>query len=145
MEISCPVSPERVNENVVRIIAFFVALIGICCVAVNNYYLIIFLFLDFGLRAFTSGRWSLLRNIANAIVKLFSISTKPTDLAPKKFAAKMGFIFCIVIYGSVLFQFSLAPLILTAILIAFAILESIFGICIGCHIYTLFQLARKKK
>lgn len=53
MELSCPVSAERVNENVVRIIAFMVAVIAIACVVFSNYWAIVFLIFDFALRAFT--------------------------------------------------------------------------------------------
>jgi len=49
MELSCPISAERINENVVRIIAFMVAVIATACLIFGNYWAIVFLILPAGL------------------------------------------------------------------------------------------------
>ena len=144
MELSCPVSAERVNENVIRIIAAFAVLIAIYSVLYLNFYAIIFLTLDFATRAFTSGKFSLLKFLALEITKKLSIANKPTDLAPKKFAATLGFVFCAVIFVCYLFNFLYAAIALTIVLIAFAILESVFAICVGCYVYSFWQSIFKK-
>ncbi len=144
MDISCPVSEERINENVVRIIAATVLLIGIFCVWSGNYFAIFFLVLDFCVRSFTSGKLSLLRAIAIKLVKIFGIPMKQTDLAPKKFAARMGFFFCVAIVLLLMFQLTSFVMALTVVLICFATLESVFAICVGCHIYSLWQHLYKK-
>jgi len=84
MDVSCPVSTNKVNEIVIRIIALMVAIVGIACLIVNNYTAIFFLMVDFGIRTFTSGKFSLLKIIALQIFKNISTPTKLTDLAPKK-------------------------------------------------------------
>ncbi|WP_029275381.1 DUF4395 domain-containing protein [Pedobacter borealis] len=144
MELSCPVSAERVNENVVRIIAFIVAVIAITCVVFSNYWAIVFLIFDFALRAFTIGKFSLLKFIAIKISDALSLSPKMKDLAPKKFAATLGFGFCLLITAVFLFDFYNAALIFTSIMIVFALLESLFAICIGCYIYSFLQIFTKK-
>lgn len=144
MEVSCPISAERVNENVVRIIAAMVVVIASYSVLYLNFYAIIFLTVDFATRAFTSGKLSLLKFIALKIVKGLAIANKPTDLAPKKFAATLGFAFCAIIGLCYLFQFYYAVIALTIVLIVFAILESVFAICVGCYVYSFWQSIFKK-
>lgn len=144
MELSCPVSAERVNENVVRIIAFTVALMAIASMIFANYWAIVFLIFDFGLRAFTTGKLSPLKFIAIKISDGLSLSPKMKDLAPKKFAATLGFIFCLLITTTFLFDFYTLALILTSIMTVFALLESLFAICVGCHIYSFLQVFTKK-
>lgn len=144
MELSCPVSAERVNENVVRIIAFTVALMAIASMIFANYWAIVFLIFDFALRAFTTGKLSPLKFIAIKISDGLSLSPKMKDLAPKKFAATLGFIFCLLITATFLFDFYTLALILTSIMTVFALLESLFAICVGCHIYSFLQVFTKK-
>jgi hypothetical protein len=144
MELSCPISAERVNENVVRIIAFIVAVIAIACITFSNYWAIVFLLFDFALRAFTPGKFSLLKFIALKISNALSISPKMKDLAPKKFAATLGFGFCLLITATFLFNFYTLALILTSIMIVFALLESLFAVCVGCYIYSFLQVFTKK-
>ncbi|WP_316827637.1 DUF4395 domain-containing protein [Pedobacter miscanthi] len=144
MELSCPISAERVNENVVRIIAFIVALIAIACITFSNYWAIVFLLLDFALRAFTSGKFSLLKFIALKISSTLSLSPKMKDLAPKKFAATLGFGFCLLITAMFLLDFYAIALILTSIMTVFALLESLFAVCVGCYIYSFLQIFAKK-
>ena len=145
MELSCPISAERINENVVRIIAFEVALIGSVCIYFSNYWAIFFLLTDFALRAFTSGKLSLLKFIAIKIFKSLDLKLQLTDLAPKRFAATLGFVFCLMIATSSIFNFFDSALILTSVMIVFALLESLLGICVGCYVYTFFRLIKRNK
>lgn len=144
MEISCPVSSERINENVVRLIALMVAIIGVYSLLFVNFYAIIFLMVDFSTRAFTSGKFSLLRFIAIKLFKLFSLPTKLTDLAPKKFAATLGFVFCLVIGVFYFFNQIYIAIGLTVLILLFAILESVFAICVGCYVYSLWHSISKR-
>jgi hypothetical protein len=145
MEVSCPISPYRVNEIVVRIIAFFVVLLGIACLLTQNYYAIFLLTIDFAIRAFTSGKLSLLKILSLQIFKVISVQEKLTDLAPKKFAAILGFMFCLFISLLYLFHFYNGATILTLILIVFAVLESMFAVCVGCYLYTFLKKIGYKK
>ncbi|KQS35868.1 DUF4395 domain-containing protein [Pedobacter sp. Leaf194] len=145
MELSCPISAERVNESVVRIVAFMVAMIAICCIAFSNYWAISLLAVDFAARAFGNGKFSLLKLIAVNISKALHLKPTMTDLAPKKFAATMGFAFCLLITATFLFSFSTATLILISIMVMFALLESLFGVCVGCYVYTFLQVFKRKK
>jgi len=143
MEISCPISAERVNENVVRLIAFMVACIAIGCVVFSNYWAIFFLTGDFALRAFSSGKFSPMKFIAIKLAKALGLKPKMTDLAPKKFAATMGFVFCLLITATFILSFLTVALTLSVMMIIFALLESLLGVCIGCYVYTFVNLISK--
>jgi sterol desaturase/sphingolipid hydroxylase (fatty acid hydroxylase superfamily) len=145
MEVSCPVSVERVNENVVRLVAFLVALIAICCLVFSNYWAIVFLMFDFGIRAFTTRKLSPLKYVAIKLAKVLSLPQQMTDLAPKKFAATLGLIFCLLITAMFLFNFPTLAMALTMVMIGFALLESLFAICVGCHVYSFLQMFKSNK
>ncbi|MFC3559620.1 DUF4395 domain-containing protein [Pedobacter jamesrossensis] len=145
MELSCPISAERVNENVVRIIAFMVAVIAIFCVVFANYWAIIFLLLDFAARAFSSGKFSLLKFVAIRISNALSLKPIMKDLAPKKFAATLGFGFCLLITAMFLLNFVTLAMVLTTIMTIFALLESLFAICVGCYVYSFVQMLKGNK
>ncbi|WP_316798028.1 DUF4395 domain-containing protein [Pedobacter frigidisoli] len=145
MELSCPVSAERVNENVVRIVAFMVALIEIGCILFSNYWAVLYLVADFALRAFTSGRFSLLKFMAIHLAGALRFKPKMTDLAPKKFAATMGLVFCLLITATFIFEFPVAALILTSVMTGFALLESLLAVCVGCYVYSIIQMFSRTK
>lgn len=138
-EIKCPVDFKKVNENKVRLTAFWVLLLAILIVLTNSWIGSGFLLVDFALRAFDFGKFSFLNWLSDIAIKSFNFSTKFIDQAPKIFAAKIGLGFTIFILATLLGDnFTLASYI-TAVLIFFAFLESVLGICAGCYVYTFYK------
>ncbi|EHQ28590.1 DUF4395 domain-containing protein [Mucilaginibacter paludis] len=143
-DISCPVDFVLINENRVRLVASFVLLSGVAYIISGLSIIIIFLVIDFLLRSFNMGRYSLLAIIAGVLINWFKIKNKPVDQAPKRFAARIGLAFTSTIILLHLFQFGTGALALTIILCLFAALESFVGFCAGCHAYSIYhKLARK--
>ncbi len=145
MELSCPISAERINENVVRMIAFMVAVVATVCLIFGNYWAIVFLIFDFGSRAFTSVKFSVLKYVAVSINQKLALPKQMKDLAPKKFAATLGFVFCLLITAMFLFDFPTLAMVFTAVMLVFALLESLFAICVGCYVYSFLQLLKRNK
>lgn len=145
MELFCPISAEKVNENVVRLMAFMVAMVLISCIIAANYWAVVFLLFDFASRAFSSGKFSLLKVAAFKIGQMLSLSKKMTDLAPKKFAAALGFVFCLLITAVSFLNFSVLAMALTGIMTVFALLESLFAVCVGCYVYSFIQVLKRSK
>ncbi|NTE00560.1 DUF4395 domain-containing protein [Agrobacterium tumefaciens] len=145
MEVSGPISAERVNENVVRIIAFLVAIIAISCLIFSNYWAMIFLLVDFATRVFGSGNLSVLKLIAMQIAKALALKSQMKDLAPKKFAATLGFGFCLLITAMFLLKLLLLTTVLTSMMVVFALLESLFAVCVGCSVCSFIQLLKREK
>ena len=91
----CPVDFISVNENKIRLVAFFVFVLAIVFLITNLWLIMAFLIVDFFLRAYNFGKYSLLGILSDAVVKQLKIKNKPTDRAPKRFAAGVGLIFTI--------------------------------------------------
>ncbi|MBW4891055.1 DUF4395 domain-containing protein [Mucilaginibacter sp. HMF5004] len=137
VELECPVDLVPVNENKIRLIALLVWILAITFWFTNSKVIIIVLLADFFLRAFNLQKYSPLAFIAGIIVKQLDIKNKPTDQAPKRFAARMGFTVILLLLVFVYFDISIVVNIITLMLISFSFLESFLGVCVGCYVYTL--------
>ncbi|RKR84985.1 uncharacterized protein DUF4395 [Mucilaginibacter gracilis] len=134
-EIDCPVDLVSVNENKVRLVALLVLTLGLVYLWNGWWGIIVLLVADFLLRSFKLNKYSVLALAADGLVKLFGVSAKPTDQAPKRFAARMGLAFTIVILSLHFLQHTSA-VVLTVALCLFAFLESFLGVCVGCYVYS---------
>lgn len=140
ISVTCPVSEEKINENVARIIALFTILIVLAGICFKSPLLIGALSLDFSLRAFTNGKYSPLKYISKRFSNYLGLTQKLTDAAPKKFAAAIGFFFTVSIAGLQFFQHELSAELLSGVLLICAVLESFKGFCVGCIVYTYIVL-----
>jgi len=141
--MQCPVDFIPINENKARLTAFLVFLLTIIYL-LNGFWLIIaFLFIDFSLRAFNFGKYSLLGFMSDAIVKQLKIKNKPVDRAPKRFAAGVGLVFSLAILLAAFFQQPTIVYILSGVIIFFAFLESFFAFCAGCYVYSFGKIIFK--
>ncbi|MCR8556164.1 DUF4395 domain-containing protein [Mucilaginibacter sp. BJC16-A38] len=143
--LECPIDNISVNENKVRIVAFFVLLLTVVFVVTNSWLFAALLFADFALRSFNFNKYSPLGILSDTVVKQLKIKNKPTDRAPKRFAALVGLLFSGFILVAVVLQLTLISQIAAGILIIFAALESFFGFCAGCYAYGLFKLTKLSK
>ncbi|MCX6214128.1 DUF4395 domain-containing protein [Spirosoma sp.] len=135
--VDCPVDGVQVNENKVRVVAFLVLLIGIAYLFTGYWPLPVVLLIDFGLRAFDFGKLSPLGRLGEGIVQVSQLPFRPTDQAPKRFAAGVGFAFAILILA--LYFLEISPGIPTSVLVMFAGLESLAGFCAGCYVYSFLK------
>lgn len=131
----CPISPLRVNENVVRLTASGIALLVALYLYTGSLYLILALLLDFSLRAFTTLKYSPLSWLATQIAQRLALPEVKIDKAPKIFAARVGFLFSVAIL-LLFFIHPLSSLVVSVVLLGFALLEAVFNICAGCLVYS---------
>ena len=136
----CPISQERVNERVTRLVALFTILLVVAGLVFNSVLFFIFLLADFFIRAFTSLKFSPVSYLASSLANALNLSKKPIDKAPKIFAARLGFLMTLGITLLSLFHLPVAAIVVSGILIFFASLEFALGICVGCIIYTYVVL-----
>ena len=131
----CPVSPLRVNENVVRIVAALVVLLTASYLLTSSIYPVLLLLIDFYIRAFTQLRYSPLSWLGNQIRVGLGLQEILIDKAPKIFAARVGFLFSLAI---LLLAYLHPPssIVVAILLIVFALLESVLNLCVGCLVYT---------
>jgi len=140
--LDCPVDFVKIDENRVRVVAFFVVLFVSVYVVNGNTVSIGLLLADFLLRAFNLNNYSPLALISGAIVKQLGIKPKAADRAPKRFASFMGVAFLSLVLISFFSNFILLSKVISGVMILFASLESFAGFCAGCHVYTLINRAK---
>lgn len=138
--IFCPISTERINEQIPRITSLLVILVVIAGLAFQSVWLFAFLLADFAVRAFTKLRYSALSCVAYWISKALNLAPKSIDKAPKIFAARMGFVMVMAITVLFAADFSIAAKLIAGILVFFAGLEFSIAFCAGCTIYTYLVL-----
>jgi hypothetical protein len=141
----CPVSAERGRQDVVRVTAFLVATLAIAYLVAPNVWIPALLLVDFAARGAGRRAWSPLARVAQAVAARAHASSPSIDLAPKQFAARVGFLLSL----AILALHPLAPtaaLALAGILAAFALLESLGNVCVGCLMYThlVFPIVRRR-
>jgi hypothetical protein len=127
----------RVNENVVRVTALLIAVLVVLYAFTTSPFLVLFLLVDFTIRAFTNLQYSPLSWLAAQINRRLGLPVILTDKAKKIFSARVGVLFTLVIL-ILSFVSPQSSIVVGLILMGFALLESLFNICVGCLVYTYF-------
>lgn len=143
--ITCPVSKDHVDENVVRLIALLTICITLVAIVFQSYVIMFLLAFDFSERAFFKGKGSLLKWTAQLVHLKLNLPSKKVGASPKKFAALVGMIFTSLIAVTILADVPLATYVLSTFLIICSFLEAAFGFCTGCMLYTYMVLPFTKK
>jgi len=139
-QLICPISKDRINEQITRINASLGILFIVFGFVFNLPVLFIFLLIDFFIRAFTKITFSPISYISNSIANTLNLKEKRIDKAPKIFAARLGFLIVLATTILYLFSFQIIALIVAAVFVFFATLEFALAICVGCILYTYVVL-----
>jgi hypothetical protein len=137
-----PQQPITSNESRIRLTAFFVLVLIVVYMFSGIGLIPVFLLLDFTLRGFGFGAYSPPSYLSGLLVKAFRLPVKPVYMPPKRFAARIGFLFSLAIV--VAHYLDLSTLILSCILALFAALESLVGFCAGCYVYNAYARLRSR-
>lgn len=129
--------PVQGDETRIRLTAFGVLLCVIIYLVFHTIWMPVFLVVDFALRSFNLGRWSILALAAAAVARLLRWQGKPVYLPPKRFAARIGLLFSAAIL--LLHIYQLPAWQVSAVLAFFAALEAFAGFCAGCYVYNFLQ------
>ncbi len=140
MAHSCPISLNRIDAHLVRIIALQVIVVALLLIGTNQLFFAFLLLFDFSVRTLNLKKISPFATVAKLIIKSFQINPQLCDEAPKRFALYLGLGIIGFFTLLFLFGFSKSAIILVAILIICASLEAAFDYCIGCKIYHYIQM-----
>jgi hypothetical protein len=143
MNLSFISFPNPVNEVAARVTAAGVVLIGAIALALQLPWLSVVLAAGFLLRVLSGPRFSPLALLATrVVVPRLPWAPRPVAGPPKRFAQLIGLVFSL--SAALLFYaFALdtaAYAVLGALVLA-AVLESAFGICLGCRAFALLMRA----
>lgn len=139
-QLTCPISKDRINEQITRLSAFLGILFIILGFAFDLPVLFVFLLIDFFIRAFTKITFSPISYISRSVANCLNLKEKRIDKAPKIFAARLGFTIVLATTLFYFFNMNTAALITAGIFVFFATLEFALAICVGCILYTYIVL-----
>lgn len=139
-QLVCPISDERIDEQVTRINALLGILLISASLLFNSVIFIAFLTVDYYIRAFSKARYSPVGFISLQMANVLNLDKKEIDKAPKVFAARIGFLMSLSVTILMTFQLNTASLAVGAVLAFFASLEFALAICMGCILYTYLVL-----
>jgi hypothetical protein len=141
MSLSFVSYPNPVNEVAARVTAGGVVLIALLAIAAQLPWLAIVLAVGFLLRVLSGPRFSPLALLATrVIVPRLPWGPRPVAGPPKRFAQVIGLTFSLaaVILFYLFALHTAAYVVLGALLIA-AVLESVFGVCLGCKVFAVLM------
>jgi hypothetical protein len=134
--------PNPVNEKAARTVAAVVALVSALALATGWHWLLVPLAYGFVARVLTGPTLSPLGRLAQDVVAPRLGAKRPTPGPPKRFAQGIG---AVTTVAAAVFALALgwttAAEVLLAVMVVFATLESVFGLCVGCRVFALLMRA----
>lgn len=136
--------PAVVDDVTVRLIAAVVLVVGVIALATSQWWLYAVLAVDFTLRAALGPSASpVARLVQRWIRPSVSAPKRPTAGPPKRFAATIGA--TLTVAATALWVLSLVTgssgavvgvVVIGVVMVVFPALESVFGICVGCILFS---------
>ncbi len=137
MKNSCPIVNKRVDENLIRINSSIIFTILVLFIFTPAKWLIIVVALDFAVRLFFGVEKSPVCVVIKNALNLLNVEPCLINAGPKRFAAKLGFGFSLMITAFYLFQMTNAAVIAGSLMAVLAGFEAFLGYCVGCKIYNI--------
>jgi len=135
--------PNPVNEVSARLVAGGVVLIALAAIVFDQPWITLLLAYGFLARVISGPTLSPLGQfVTRVLTPALPFGEKLVPGPPKRFAQAIGAVFSVT--AAVLavgFQQTGAAFIVLGVLAAFATLESVFGICVGCKVFALLMRA----
>jgi hypothetical protein len=135
--------PNPVNEVAARVVAGGVVVMCVLAVALGQPWLLVPLAYGFSARVLTGPTLSPLGQLATRVVApRLGVAPRPVAGPPKRFAQAIGVVFsttAVVLWFGVGAQG--ATWVVIGLLGAAALLESAFGICLGCRVFAVLMRA----
>ncbi len=129
--------PNPVNEKAARVVAAGVALISVLALATGWLWILAVMAVGFWARVAAGPTLSPLGRIASQVIAPRLGTPRPVPGPPKRFAQTIGAVMTSL--GAILaigFGADTGGVVILAIMATFATLESVFGVCVGCLIFS---------
>jgi hypothetical protein len=139
MAESCPVNFIKIDANRIRIEALFISSMAGLFVLFGEIIFPIMLLYVYIATIFLSQKLNPFSQLALLCIKIFKISEKPIDSAPKDFATKIGFTLSIFILLFLLLGMEKVATVFAIIITVSAGLEAVLNFCVGCYFYAILR------
>ncbi len=136
---ACPVTLRSVDQTTIRLTAGQIALWLIGFLITHSWLIPAFLTLDFTARLARKPRLSLIHTLSRLIQTSLALAPDPADEAPKRFAATLGLLFSVAVTLLTLFSLTWIAVAVAVVFASCAVVESVFGYCVGCAVYQIIQ------
>lgn len=136
---SCPLNFVRVDSNISRLNALFVAFLVILYLTTSYIYILIFLALDFGVKLFVKKEFSVIYMLSSSLKGIFKLRDKFTDGGAKRLAGFFGLFFVVLLIVTHFIHAWFASLVVAAIFLLCSLLDVVFNYCIGCKVYFIIK------
>ena len=133
--------PNPVNEKAARTVAGGVVVLTALALVTGWAWLIAVLAIGFFARVLAGPRFSLLGRLATEVIAPRLGEPRPVPGPPKRFAQGIGLVFTTAATALAYAGQGLAAGVLLAVLLVFAVLESVVGFCAGCWMFGLLMRA----
>jgi hypothetical protein len=128
--------PNPVNEKAARVVAAAVAVLGVVILASGWQWLLVVLAYGFWARVLTGPKLSPLGRFATGVAAPRLGPPRYVAGPPKRFAQGIGAgVTTIAAVAGLVLGWTTVAEVLTAMIVVFATLESVFGFCVGCRIF----------
>ncbi len=142
-EQSCPISTDLVNTKLTRTYSF-ITFLAISFYLFTPFKEVIYIStLDFIIRVFVGVKYSPICFLIREALKIGNISPQMVNSGPKKFAAKIGLLFTVLMSISTLAGFGYTSIVLGVIFFTAVGAEAIFGFCVACYIHSFLPSSWK--
>jgi len=142
MSQSCPISANRIDTNIVRVISFQVILFTLALLFTHEKFFALVILFDFSVRAVRMMKISPFYMIGKFMLDGWGAEPKMCDESPKRFALYLGLFVSLIMTLCLLSGTVQIAIFIAVILLACALLETLFDFCIGCKIYYVIQLIK---
>nr|WP_320113784.1 DUF4395 domain-containing protein [uncultured Desulfuromonas sp.] len=135
---ACPISAQQVNGKACQINALFTVICLVAFLFTPAKWILLPLAADLLIRAFLNPMFSPFNMASDALLRQCKVSPRMTNAGPKLFAAKLAFVFVVIMLLSRLIGYESVAVFFAACLAFFASLEAAFSFCVACKAYPLF-------
>ena len=135
-----PSFPNPVNEKAARTVAAVVAVTCLVALLTGWLWLLVLLAYGFVARALAGPRFSPLGWVAMNVVAPRLGEKRPTPGPPKRFAQAIGAVVTTAAaIGGLALGWELFAQVLLGVMVLFATLESVLGLCVGCKVFAVLM------
>lgn len=139
MQTVCPITNKITDERVARLNGAFTVIFVALFIFLNWWWGMLFLAIDFFIRGFVDGKYSVLTQISKLLSNLFFRSPKRINAGPKIFAAQVGLMLSVLALLTFFIGCNWLCLVIAGVLGFFSLLESSLGFCVACKLYPFFR------
>ncbi len=143
--VVCPVSNVKIDANLGRFSVFFNVVLMLSWIATRNPIFLGIVILDYAIRSIDKIEYSPTKILAKFLNRFIKIPPKITDIAPKIFSYRLGLFASTMALIFHITGLSFPSLMASSVLVSLMALDSFFGICVGCYIYSFLVLPYYKQ